>query len=106
MTVHYGGEGVPEPVELGAFRVRRPQLELQNPRMNEELLRRMAESGGPGGEYLPPSRIGELPDRIQPNELVVPTQEQIQLFDAWPLFALFMGLILVEWIWRKRARML
>jgi hypothetical protein len=89
-----------------AFKVDIPQLEMENPRMNEELLRLLASSGGPGGKYVGIDRLAEVPPLIQPKEENIPREVPITLWDKWLVLVLFGALITAEWVLRKRGRML
>ena len=105
-SIVYSGEASGgEPVELGQFRVRTPRLERHNPRLDEELLRTLAEEGGLGGRYVPVDGFASLAKTIRPRERVIPHPQEFQLFDRWPLFVLFCLLIITEWIWRRRVRL-
>ena len=106
-SIIYAGEASGgEPVELGQFRVRTPRLERHNPRLDEELLRTLADEGGLGGRYVPIDEFASLAKTIRPRERVIPHPKEFQLFDRWPLFVLFCCLIISEWIWRRRVRLL
>jgi len=88
------------------FRVDVPQLEMENPRMNEELLKALATAGGQGGKYVTIDRLAEIPQWIQPKEERVPREVPITLWDRWYVLMIFMLLITAEWLLRKRGRML
>jgi hypothetical protein len=89
-----------------SFKVEKPQLEFENPRMDEELLQNVAKAGGEGGEYVSIERATEIPPKIQPKEERVPRETPINLWDNWTMFALFTVLITLEWVLRKRGRMI
>ena len=78
------------------FKVEKPQLEFENPRMDEELLQNVAKAGGDGGEYFGIDRIREVPPKIQPREERVPRETPMNLWDNWTLFTLFTVLITLE----------
>jgi uncharacterized membrane protein len=89
-----------------SFKVEKPQLEFENPRMDEELLQNIAKAGGEGGQYFTIDRVREVPPKIQPKEERVPRETPINLWDNWAIFALFTVLITLEWVLRKRGRMI
>jgi hypothetical protein len=88
------------------FKVDLPQVEMENPRMNEELLRSLAASGGPGGRYYTIDHLSEIPPQLTPKEEKLPHETPLTLWDRWPLFAIFALLITLEWVLRKRGKML
>jgi uncharacterized membrane protein len=88
------------------FKVEKPQLEFENPRLDEELLQNVARAGGEGGAYFTIDRLREIPPKIQPKEERIPRETAIDLWDNWMIFALFTVLITMEWLLRKRGRMI
>jgi uncharacterized membrane protein len=88
------------------FKVEKPQLEFENPRLDEDLLRGVAKAGGDGGEYFSIERLNEIPPKIQPREEKVPREQNIELWDNWAVLALFTLMITAEWILRKVGRMI
>jgi hypothetical protein len=106
-TLWYKDERQPEQ-KLGelSFKVDVPQLELEDPRMNRELLENIAASGGEGGGYFTIDRLKEIPPLIQPKEEKVPREIPLNLWDNWIVMLLFTGLITAEWILRKYGRMI
>ncbi|MFH0939894.1 MAG: hypothetical protein V1899_11550 [Planctomycetota bacterium] len=88
------------------FKVEKPQLEFEDPRLNKELLQNLAQAGGDGGAYFSIDRLQDIPARIQPKEERLPRETVIDLWDNWFFFALFTVLITVEWLLRKRAHMI
>lgn len=88
------------------FEVRLPQLETEDPRMDEEALRDMVAAGGPGGTFLFLNEFGRLPALITEPEHENKIENEIRLWDNWRLFALFCLLVVTEWVLRKRVRMM
>ena len=88
------------------FKVDVPQLELENPRMNEDLLRSIAAAGGPGGMYFSIDRLNEIPPLIQPKTDKVHRETSLAIWDNWAVMILFAILITLEWVLRKRGRMI
>lgn len=99
-----GASGSLSEVASRIFEVNLPRLELQEPRMDQESLERLAQASG--GTFL---RLGDLPDieiaEVPPEPIQVGRQET-ELWDKPWVFALFFGLILLEWIGRKVSRLL
>lgn len=88
------------------FEVKLPQLEYEDPRMDEEGLKSLAERGGRGGRFLYLDEARRLGDLITEPEHRTPVPQEFPLWDNWRLFLLFSVVIVVEWVLRKRARML
>lgn len=99
-----GASGSLSEVASRIFEVNLPRLELQEPRMDQESLERIAQASG--GTFL---RLGDLPDieiaEVPPEPIQVGRQET-ELWDKPWVFALFFGLILLEWVGRKASRLL
>ena len=76
-------------------------VELSEPRLNEAVLRRIAETTG--GQYLPASNASMLPDLLRQSESGNPPTEMRDLWhNAWTL-AIIVGLLAAEWIVRRRV---
>jgi hypothetical protein len=88
------------------FEVKLPQLEYEDPRMDEENLRAVAGAGGQGGRFLFADEIRGLADLITEPERKNPVESEYPLWDNWRLFVLFCVIIIVEWVLRKRVRMM
>ena len=88
------------------FEVKLPQLEYEDPRMDETLLQEVSERGGAGGKFLQLDEIDQLDHLITEPERKNPVRREHPLWDNWRLFALFTLVIVAEWVLRKRARML
>jgi len=84
------------------FLVYQRDLELDNPAADPALLASL--SSMTGGETLAPEQLPgwleELKQRSQ--DLQIETQTSQTLWDTWPFFLLFAGLLIVEWWLRKR----
>lgn len=89
-----------------SFKVEKPQLEYENPRLDRELLENIARAGGEGGAYADIERLSEVPPKIHPLKLEIPRETVFELWDNWLVFGLFTVLITLEWILRKRGRMI
>jgi hypothetical protein len=88
------------------FEVKLPQLEYEDPRMDEETLRGIAEAGGRGGAFMFADQFRKLPEMILEPERRNQVVTDHPLWDNWRLFALFTLVIVVEWVLRKRVRMM
>ena len=88
------------------FKVEKPQLEFENPRLDEDLLRNIAKAGGDGGEYNSIDTLNTIPPKILPREERIPRESTIDLWDNWFVLTLFIMLITTEWILRKYGRMI
>jgi uncharacterized membrane protein len=76
-------------------------VELSEPRLNEALLRRIAETTG--GRYLPAPDAGELPGLLRESGVGQPPMEMRDLWNnAWSLLAIVV-LLAGEWIVRRRV---
>jgi hypothetical protein len=92
-----------EPLERSTrFTVVRQDLELANPRANPLLMRQLAEST-PGGTRAP-EELAEIFDEIrtQPAAFETLAQWSSSPWDTWPALLLLAGLLILEWILRKR----
>ena len=88
------------------FKVEKPQLEFENPRLDEELLQNVARAGGEGGVYVYIDGLKQIPPKIKPIEERIPRERAVDLWDNWLVFVLFTGFITLEWVLRKRGRMI
>jgi hypothetical protein len=88
------------------FEVRLPQLEYEDPRMDEETLTALSAAGGKGGIFLFPDQVRKLPELITEPERKNPVETEFPLWDNWRLFLLFCLVLIVEWVLRKRVRMM
>jgi hypothetical protein len=97
----------PEIIAHGV-QVVRPNLEVLRPQMDREKLATLA-SLSAGGRYVPIDEADRIPDMIEDrNATLVVTGMPIVLWDRyrWAVMAVFVGALTVEWVLRKRARLL
>ena len=81
-----------------------PNLEFEDPRMDEALLRELAETTG--GRFYALDEIPTLPDDIPDRrETVIISSAPVALWDAPLVLALLAGLLIVEWFVRKRSQL-
>lgn len=87
------------------FEVQAPPGELANVRMDEPELRRLAERTE--GQYFNCLTLDDLLSAIpEGHKVPLDTDPPMPLWNTWPVLALFIGLLLTEWLLRKRKRML
>jgi hypothetical protein len=92
------------PLAMASFRVDAPINEFEKIEMNEPELIRAAESTG--GKFYTPLEAGSLlKDLPKPSKVPLETDPPIPLWNTWPLLTLFLLLITVEWVFRKRKQM-
>ena len=97
-----GGEGEVAP---RIFEVKFPSIELEEPRMDEPGLRRLAEASG--GRFLRLDELPKVPDEVETiRELIPVAASERELWDNQYVLAAFGVLLILEWIGRKVARML
>jgi hypothetical protein len=93
-----------EPIPTATFRVEAPANEFERIEMNESELRRTAESTR--GKFYTPltadALSGELP---KPSNVPLDTDPPIPLWNTWPILTLFLVLLTMEWVFRKRQQM-
>lgn len=92
------------PIPPATIRVDAPASEFERVQMNEPELIRV--SAATGGKFYTPLTAGSLLEDL-PRPLPVPldTDPPIPLWNTWPVFALFLSLITLEWVLRKRRQM-
>ncbi len=90
--------------DQGKFSVEEFNLEFQDTRMNEELLRRIAEESG--GAYFTPEEVSRLSERLQFNEKFVVIKNEWEIWNKTPLLITCILLLSAEWLIRKRKGML
>ncbi len=100
---------LPPPVLEGGlptttFSVDPPAGEREQVQMNQAELVRAAELTG--GKFYVPSTAGTLlGDLPAPQQVPLDTDPPIPLWNTWPVLVLFLGLLVAEWVLRKRAQM-
>ena len=100
---------LPPPVLEGglpstAFGVDPPAGERERTQMNEaELVRAAATSGGKF--YVPSDADSLLKELPKPQQVPLDTDPPIPLWNTWPVLVLFLTLLTLEWVLRKRAQM-
>jgi hypothetical protein len=76
-------------------------VELAEPRLNDSVLRRIAESSG--GRYVPAHDVGSLPALIQQSDVGQPPTEMRDLWHNGFSLALIVILLAAEWLLRRRV---
>jgi len=84
-------------LELESVSQTTEQLET---RMQEGLLRKMALMSG--GQYLSISELPKLAGALHGETRTATVHKQVQLWDAWLVPILFLGLVAIEWAWRRK----
>lgn len=91
------------PAAIG-FRVKPPMGEFARTRMDAAGMQNAAELSG--GRYFTLDAADRLPNQLPPGRLVpVETLPPLPLWNSWPALALFLGLLVAEWLLRKRRGM-
>jgi hypothetical protein len=86
------------------FRVDPPIGEREHIEMNQPELARAAAASG-GKFYTPLEADSLLKDLPRPSKVLLDTDPPIPLWNTWPVLALFLSLITLEWVIRKRKQM-
>jgi len=90
---------------LPDFRVESALQELKRRAPDRAALIHIAESTR--GKYFPVEKVEELPKEIPGGHpVLIESGEPILLWNRWELLLLFSALLLSEWIYRKRFRLL
>jgi len=87
-----------------AFVVESLALEKQKPELDVPELKKIAAAGG--GKYYEPNHIAEWAKSLPNNALVIRNEQEIELWNNWRLFVLFLVPISLEWLVRKRKGLL
>jgi len=100
---------LPPPVLEGdlpscTFRIEPPAGELERSQMNASELRRVAELTG-GRFHTLTSLDGLLEHLPPPQKVPLDTDPPIPLWNTWPVLTLFLTLITLEWVLRKRKQL-
>lgn len=83
------------------FAVRMPQLEFDNPAMDEKSLRGVAQATG--GKFFTLEDLDKLAEAIKTSRPLVTEEDEATLWDRWATLVL-LGLVLgAEWLIRKRS---
>jgi len=104
------GEGAEKPdaadeLASRAFQVQVPVLEKADPKMDEELLKKMAASTG--GKHVRLADVAGLPASIGTiREVTEVRVSERDLWDRWWVPLALVGLLALEWLLRKRWKML
>ncbi len=80
-------------------------LELDNAAADPTLLGSLARmTAQAGGQLLAPEELSTLVERLkkEPLDLETKTDEKQSPWDTWPFFMVFVSLLCVEWVLRKR----
>jgi von Willebrand factor type A domain len=92
------------PIPTTTFRVDAPVNEFERIEMNSSELLRAAELTK--GKFYTPlvadALVGDLP---KPSPILLDTDPPIPLWNTWPVLALFLALLTLEWVFRKRNQM-
>ncbi len=86
------------------FRVDPPISERERIEMNQAELIRAATASG-GKFYTPLTADSLLKDLPRPSKVPLDTDPPIPLWNTWPVLSLFLALITMEWVLRKRKQM-
>jgi len=106
LRIDPGDRGSESEVAERVFEVKLPRLELQEPRMDQDGLERIARASN-GGRFMRLNELQDLPEKIMPlTEVIHVGRTERQLWDQWWVIALFVGLVCLEWIGRKLCRLL
>jgi len=88
-----------------SLKVEKPQLEYENPRLDKETLENVARAAGEGGGYFEIDKLNDIPPKVRAVKLEIPREIAFDLWSNWLVFAVFTVLITLEWVLRKRGRM-
>jgi hypothetical protein len=91
-------------VENGKFTVEALKIEFLQTMANLSLLRKLAEKSG--GKFLNPDSLEQWVDALHFEERTLVQNRTIQLWNRWPLLALVVLTLSLEWFMRKREGML
>ena len=80
--------------------VQTPLIEFENPQLNEELLKQLADVSD--GVYMPILEIDTLPSKIKDVGSTITTVHEDELWDSPFILRIAVGILSAEWILRKR----
>jgi hypothetical protein len=87
------------------FVVKVPRREFENPVMNRADLETIASLSKGKFSFL--HDIADIPKKIEKKGQPIYGVENVhRLWDTWAAFIVFVGFLCVEWIYRKRQRLL
>ena len=92
------------PIPTATFRVDAPVNEFERIEMNGPELLRAAELTD-GKFYTPLDAEALLRELPKPSPMPLDTDPPIPLWNTWPVLALFLALLTLEWVIRKRKQM-
>jgi hypothetical protein len=88
-----------------ALRVEPPEVEFQEPQLDEAALKELAQRTG--GSFARLWEAAAVPDRIpDARQTVVTTDDPIPLWDNWIALTVLSSLLTIEWVLRKLVRLL
>jgi hypothetical protein len=79
-------------------------LEQRETAMNETLLRNMAAESG--GRFLTVAELPALPGMLEGGPLTVVESKDVEMWDRWPFFVLFLLCVGTEWFLRRRYHLI
>jgi hypothetical protein len=75
-------------------------LEMADPRLNEDVLKRLAAASG--GRYLREADLTGLPELLKASTVDLPPPDQQDLWNTFWMFWVVIGLLSTEWVLRRR----
>jgi hypothetical protein len=72
-------------------------------RQNRSFLERLSEETG--GKFFDFPDYAKLPEAVTTDEKEVKREESNELWDTWWMLAAVVGLLVVEWVFRKRRNL-
>jgi von Willebrand factor type A domain len=93
-----------DPIPTTTFRVEAPVNEFERIEMNAPELIRAAEVTG-GKFYTPLTADALLRELPKPAKVPLDTDPPIPLWNTWPVLTLFLLILTLEWVFRKRQQM-
>jgi hypothetical protein len=92
------------PIPTATFRVEPPAGEMERIPMNEPELVRAAKRTG-GKFYTPETTANLLKELPPPEKVPLDTDPPIPLWNTWAVLGLFLAVITMEWVLRKRRQL-